>query len=249
MIAIKTANELETLREAGRISAAALRLGGEMLRDGVSTASIDRAMHEYILSQSATPSFLYYNGYPRSINISINDEVIHGIPKTARIIHNGDIVSIDVGACYHGYHGDNAATFAVGEVAPEALRLMDVTRESLKKAVEAAKPGNRVGDISAAVQKHVEQNGFSVIRDFVGHGVGRALHEEPEVPNFGRAGHGARLVAGMVIAIEPMVSAGGYAVDILDDGWTVVTRDHALAAHFENTIAITPNGAVILTAE
>lgn len=249
MVVLKTARELETLKEAGRISATALRIGGSMLRDGVSTAAVDDAMRAYIRSQHAEPSFLGYNGYPKSVNISINNEVIHGIPSAKRIVREGDIVSIDVGAHYKGYHGDNAATFAVGTVSDKAKRLLDVTRESLKRAVAAAVKGNRLGDISFAVQSYVEQNGFSVVRDFVGHGVGRELHETPEVPNFGKPGHGVRLMPGMVIAIEPMVNEKGYQVDILDDGWTVVTRDGGLSAHFEYTIAITDDKPVILTVE
>lgn len=249
MVSIKTAREIEALKEAGRISAAALRIGGEMLADGVTTARVDDAIRDYIRSQGAEPSFLGYSGYPKSANISINEEVIHGIPDNRTVIRNGDIVSIDVGAYYKGFHGDNAATFAVGDVSDEARRLMDVTKESLQRAVAVAVKGNRIGDISDAVQRYVEQNGFSVIRDFVGHGVGRELHEAPEVPNFGKPGHGVRLVPGMVIAIEPMVSAGAWQVDILDDGWTVVTQDKSLAAHYEYTIAITDHAPVILTAE
>lgn len=249
MVVLKTARELETLKEAGRISAAALRIGGSMLRDGIPTASVDDAMRDYIRSQGAEPSFLGYSGYPKSVNISINNEVIHGIPSKKRLIREGDIVSIDVGAHYKGYHGDNAATFAVGAVSDEAKRLIDVTRESLQQAVAAAVKGNRLGDIGFAVQSWVEQNGFSVVRDFVGHGVGRELHEAPEVPNYGKPGHGIRLVPGMVIAIEPMVTEKGHEVDILDDGWTVVTRDGGLSAHFEYTIAITDDQPVILTAE
>lgn len=249
MINIKTAREIESLKQAGQISAAALRIGGELLRDGVTTAHVDEAIRDYIRSQGAEPSFLNYNGYPGSTNISINNQVIHGIPDSKTVVREGDIVSIDVGAYYKGFHGDNAATFAVGAVSKEAQRLLDVTRESLKRAVAVAVKGNRIGDISHAVQGYVEQNGFSVVRAFVGHGVGRKLHEEPEVPNFGRPGHGVRLVPGMVIAIEPMVNAGGSEVDILDDGWTVVTRDGSLSAHFEYTIAITDHEPVILTTE
>lgn len=249
MVTIKTAREIETMKKAGRISAAALRIAGELVRDGVSTAYVDDAVREYILSKGATPTFLGYNGYPKTTNISINERVIHGIPDAKTIVKNGDIVSVDVGACFDGFHGDNAATFAVGEISDEARRIIEVTRGALKRGIAAAVKGNRVGDISDAVQRYVEDNGFSVVRDFVGHGVGRKLHEEPEVPNFGKAGHGPRLVPGMTIAIEPMVNAGTWQVDIRNDGWTVVTRDGRLSAHFENTILITDKEPVILTAE
>ena len=237
------------MREACRISAAALRVAGELIRPGVSTAFIDDEVRKYILSQGATPSFLRYNGFPNSACISINDEIIHGIPDEHRILAEGDIVSVDVGACKNGYHGDNAATFPVGAVAPEAQRLMDVTRESLQRALAVAVKGNRIGDIGHAVQSYVEENGFSVVRDYIGHGVGQKLHEEPEVPNYGRPGHGARLVPGMTIAIEPMVNAGGWQVEVLDNDWTVVTRDGSLSAHFEYTIAITDGAPLVLTAE
>ena len=249
MVAIKTAHEIAAMKKAGTIAAGALRVAREMLRDGVTTAHVDEAVREYILSKGATPTFLGYSGYPATTNISINDRVIHGIPSQSIAVRNGDIVSVDVGATYDGYVGDNAATFAIGETSDEAKKLIDVTREALAKGTAAAKKGNRIGDISAAVQSYVETNGFSVVRAFVGHGVGRKLHEEPEVPNFGTAGHGPRLVPGMTIAIEPMVNAGDCDVEILDDGWTVVTRDRSLSAHFENTILITDGGPVILTTE
>ena len=249
MIHVKTAKEIGDMREACRISAAALRVAGELIRPGVSTAFIDDEVRKYILSQGATPSFLRYNGFPKSACISINDEIIHGIPDEHRILAEGDIVSVDVGACKNGYHGDNAATFPVGAVAPEAQRLMDVTRESLQRALAVAVKGNRIGDIGHAVQSYVEENGFSVVRDYIGHGVGQKLHEEPEVPNYGRPGHGARLVPGMTIAIEPMVNAGGWQVEVLDNDWTVVTRDGSLSAHFEYTIAITDGAPLVLTAE
>ncbi len=249
MVTIKTARDIAAMREAGRISAGALRIARELLVDGVTTAHVDSEMEAYIRSQGATPSFLGYSGYPKTANISINNQVIHGIPNPKTVVRNGDIVSVDVGAIYKGFHGDNARTFAVGKISEEAQRLMDVTQEGLCRGIAMARKGNRVGDISDAVQRYVEQNGFSVVRDFVGHGVGRKLHEEPEVPNFGKPGHGLRLMPGMTIAIEPMVNAGGYAVEILDDGWTVVTCDGSLSAHFENTILITEGDPVILTAE
>ena len=249
MVTIKTAQEIAAMKKAGTIAASALRVARETLRDGVTTAHVDEAVREYILSKGATPTFLGYSGYPASTNISINDRVIHGIPSGSIVVKNGDIVSIDVGATYDGYVGDNAATFAIGEISNKARKLMDVTREALAMGISAAKMGNRIGDIGAAVQGCVEANGFSVVRAFVGHGVGRKLHEEPEVPNFGTAGHGPRLVPGMTIAIEPMVNAGDYDVEILDDGWTVVTRDRSLSAHFENTILITDSEPIILTVE
>ncbi len=249
MIVLKTEKELETMKEACRISAGALRVAENALKAGVSTAYIDDKVREYILSQGATPSCLNYEGFLKSTCISINNQVIHGIPSNKTIIKEGDIVSVDLCATYGGYIGDNAATFAVGKVSDEAQRLIDVTRESFFEALKVAYAGNRIGDISFAVQSYVEKHGFSVVRDFVGHGVGRSMHEEPEVPNYGRPGHGARLVPGMTIAIEPMVNAGGYGVDILDDDWTVVTKDGSLSAHYENTIAITNGDPVILTTE
>lgn len=246
MIALKNKHEMELMQAACRISAEALRVGGEMVRPGVTTAQIDKAIHRYISSQNATPSFLGYGGFPASACISLNNQVIHGIPGK-RVVQEGDIVSIDVGAYYKGFHGDNAATFPAGEISPETRKLLDVTRESLYKGIEAARAGNRVGDISWAVQSHCEAHGFGVVRNYVGHGVGRQLHESPEVPNFGCPGRGARLVPGMTIAIEPMINLGGWAVKVLPDGWTVLTMDGSLSAHFEHTVAITDNGAVILT--
>ncbi|MDL2232880.1 type I methionyl aminopeptidase [Ruminococcaceae bacterium OttesenSCG-928-L11] len=246
MIVLKTSSELELMRVACQISAQALVVGGEMVKPGVTTAQIDKAIHKFIKSQNAIPSFLGYNGFPASACISINDEVIHGIPG-GRVIQPGDIVSIDVGALYKGFNGDNAATFAAGEISPEAQRLMDVTRESLHMGIAAALSGNRVGDVSNAVQTYVEQYGFGIVREFVGHGVGKDMHEAPEVPNFGKAGRGPRLTAGMTIAIEPMINMGGGGVKMLSDGWTIKTADGSLSAHFEHTIAITDNGPAILT--
>lgn len=246
MVIVKTATELAMLREAGRVSAQALRVGGEAVAPGVTTREIDKLIHDYIILQGATPSFLNYNGYPASACISVNDEVIHGIPGD-RVLVEGDIVSIDVGACLNGYHGDNAATFPVGNVSEKARRLMDTTRESLELAIQQAVPGGRIGDISNAVQTYCEERGFTVVREYVGHGVGRNLHEDPEVPNFGRAGHGVRLVPGMVIAIEPMINAGSKYVRGDTDGWTVRTSDGEYSAHFEHTVAITKDGPIILT--
>ena len=247
MIVLKTARELELMREAGRISAMALKVAGEHIKPGVSTKDIDTVVHDYIVSEAAVPSFLGYGGFPGSACISVNNEVIHGIPKKTKVIQSGDIVSVDVGACIHGFHGDNAYTFPVGEISPEAQRLLDVTRQSLEIGVKAAVAGNRIGDIGHAVQTYVEENGMAVVKKFVGHGVGENLHESPDVPNYGRAGRGARLVPGMTIAIEPMVNATGENVKVLADGWTTVTTSGSLSAHFEYTIAITENGPVVLT--
>ncbi len=247
MIVLKTGRELELMREACRISAGALQVIGQAIEPGVSTAELDRMAEKYILSQGAEPNFKNYEGYPATACISINNAVIHGIPSHSKIIKSGDIVSVDLGAKIHGYHGDNAATFAAGDISPEAKRLIDTTRESLYEGIKMARAGGRIGDIGAAVQKYVESRGFSVVRDFVGHGVGTQLHEAPEVPNFGTPGRGIRLLPGMTIAIEPMVNAGRPDVKVLPDGWTVLTKDGSLSAHFEHTIAITADGPVIMT--
>lgn len=247
MVVLKTGRELSVMREACRISAGALKIAGAAVEPGVTTAELDEIAEKYILSQGGTPNFKNYEGYPATACISINNEVIHGIPSKKRKIEAGDIVSIDLGAKFDGYHGDNAATFACGDVSSEAKRLMDVTRESLYKGIAAAIPGGRIGDISHAVQSFVEARGFSVVREFVGHGIGTHLHEAPEVPNFGAAGHGIRLASGMTLAIEPMVNAGNYGVKVLPDGWTVLTRDGSLSAHFEHTVVITPDGPKIMT--
>ena len=212
----------------------------------MTTKELDKVIHDYIVSHGAKPSFLGYGGFPGSACISINDEVIHGIPGHRKICE-GDIVSVDVGAYINGYHGDSCKTFAVGQISDDAARLMKITEESLYKGIEQAVVGNRLGDISHAVEEHVVSNGMAVVKKYVGHGVGRELHESPEVPNFGKAGHGPRLVAGMVIAIEPMVNLVGEDVKVLPDGWTVLTKSGSLSAHFEHTVAITPDGPVILT--
>ena len=246
MINVKSSRDLQLMREACIISARALRLGGEAVQPGVTTGEIDRLIRQYIEKMGAKPSFLGYGGFPASACISINETVIHGIPGN-RVIREGDIVSIDVGAQLNGFHGDNAATFAAGKVTAEAQALMDATRESLYEGIKAATAGNRVGDIGAAVQRYVEMRGYSVVRQFVGHGVGTHLHEDPSVPNFGTPGRGPKLLPGMTLAIEPMVNAGTHEVSILGDGWTTVTRDGRLSAHFEHTVAITPDGPVILT--
>ncbi len=247
MVIVKTAREITLMKDACRISANALRVAGEYVKPGVTTYEIDRRVREYIEKQGAKPSFLGYGGFPASACISVNNVVIHGIPSKKQVLKEGDIVSVDVGAFYNGYHGDNAYTYACGEVSEAARSLMDVTRISLEKGIEAALAGNRVGDIGSAVQKYVEARSYSVVRDFVGHGVGAKLHEDPSVPNFGTAGRGVRLLPGMTIAIEPMVCEGSYEVEVLDDEWTTVTMDGKLAAHYENSIAITPDGPVILT--
>ena len=247
MIVLKTAREIAIISEACRISAGALKLAGEAVEPGVTTEEIDRIAEKYIRSQGAVPNFKGYNGFPGTACISINNEVIHGIPSKKRVIKEGDIVSIDLGACFEGYHGDNAATFAAGDVSEQAKLLMAVTKESLYKGISKALAGNRIGDIASAVQQHVESNPFSVVREYVGHGVGTKLHEAPEVPNFGKPGRGVRLMPGMTIAIEPMVNAGDYDVKVMPDGWTVLTRDGSLSAHFEHTVAITADGPKILT--
>lgn len=247
MIVLKTGRELSIMREACRISAGALQSAGKAVEPGVSTAELDKLAEEYILSQGGKPNFKNYHGYPATACISINNEVIHGIPSSKRILKQGDIVSIDLGAEFGGYHGDNAATFACGDISPEAKRLMDITEQSLYKGIAAAVSGGRIGDIGHAVQSFVEANGYSVVRKFIGHGIGTKLHEEPEVPNFGTQGRGIRLVPGMTLAIEPMVNAGGSDVRILPDGWTVLTTDGSLSAHFEHTVVITADGPKIMT--
>ncbi len=247
MIVLKTSRELAIMREAGRISAMALKVAGEAVEPGVSTWEIDRVARKYIESQGAVPSFLGYGGFPASACISVNNVVIHGIPSKRQIVKAGDIVSIDIGAMFEGFNGDNAYTFPCGDIAPQAQRLLDATRESLYEGIKQAKAGNRLGDIGSTVQRYVEARGYSVVRDFVGHGVGAKLHEDPSVPNYGTPGRGVRLLPGMTIAIEPMVNQGGYEVQVQKDGWTTVTRDGKLSAHFEHTVAITPDGPVILT--
>ena len=248
MIRIKSAREIQLMRRAGKITAAARALAGKMVAPGVTTLQIDRAVHDFIVSQGAAPTFLGYGGYPANLCISINDQVIHGIPDKNTVIREGDVVSIDVGATKDGYVGDCAATFIAGRAKDqEAEKLVSVTRQSFFEGIKFARPGFRVSDIGSAIQQYVEANGFSVVREYVGHGVGREMHEEPEVPNFGKPGHGPRLVRGMVIAVEPMVNAGGWPVKVLKDGWTVVTQDGSLSSHYENTILITDGEPEILT--
>lgn len=247
MIVLKTKRELDLMREACRISANALKEAGKAVQPGVSTQEIDDIVRKYIQGQGATPSFLGYGGFPASACISVNDVVIHGIPSKKQILKSGDIVSVDVGAFIEGFHGDNAYTFACGDISKEAEALLKATEESLYEGIKQAVAGNRVGDIGNAVQRYVEDRSYSVVRDFVGHGVGAKLHEDPSVPNYGTAGRGVRLLPGMTIAIEPMIVAGKHNVKVLDDDWTTVTVDGSLAAHFEHTVAITPNGPVIMT--
>ena len=246
MISLKSPREIECMRRAGRPTAQARALAGSLVRPGVTTHEIDTAVRKFIESHGAKPSFLGYGGFKGSACISINEEVIHGIPGP-RELKEGDIVSVDVGAYLDGFHGDCAATFPCGEVSPEALELIRVTEQSFWEGIKLARAGNRVFDISHAVQQYVESHGCSVVRDFVGHGVGAKLHEAPEVPNFGPAGHGPRLQPGMTIAVEPMVCAGDWRVKVLKDGWTTVSADGSLTAHYENTILITDSEPEVLT--
>ena len=248
MIIVKTPEQIKLMRIAGRITGEALLLGGEMVKPGVSTKQIDDKIRHYIEKCGTKPSFLGYGGFPGSACISINQEIIHGIPSSHRIIEEGDIVKIDVGAYIHGFHGDSANTFPCGNVSEEAKKLIAVTKRSWELGAEAAgKEGARIGDIGAAVDGYVVANGFSTVKKYVGHGVGEDLHEDPNVPNFGTAGRGARLCRGMVIAIEPMVNVGRPEVKELADNWTVVTKDGSLSAHYEHTIALTADGVEVLT--
>ena len=247
MIVLKTSRELSLMKEACRISAGALKVIEQAVEPGITTGELDRIAEKYILSQGAKPNFKGYHGYPATACISINNEVIHGIPSVKRKINAGDIVSVDLGATINGYHGDNAATFAVGDISTEAKRLIDTTRESLYEGIKMARAGGRIGDISYAIQSYVEARGFSVVRDFVGHGIGNEMHEDPQIPNYGKPGKGPRLQAGMTLAIEPMICQGSYEVDVLLDDWTAVTVDGGLAAHYENTVVITDGEPELLT--
>ncbi len=234
------------MKQAGRITGEALALAGESLKPGMTTKQLDTIIRHHIERSGAKPSFLGYGGFPGSACISINNEVIHGIPSD-RVIEEGDIVKVDVGAYYKGFHGDSANTFAIGKVSDEAMKLIEVTKESFWKGIAEAKPGNRIGDIGYAIQSYVEENGFSVVRKYIGHGVGEELHESPDVPNFGTRGRGVRLCAGMTIAVEPMVNIGSPEVSETKDKWTVVTADGSLSAHYEHSIAITDDGVIVLT--
>ncbi len=247
MVVIKTARELSKMKDACRISAEALCVAGEAVKPGVTTYEIDTIVRKYIEKQGAVPSFLGYGGFPASACISVNNVVIHGIPSKKQVLKEGDIVSVDVGAYYEGFHGDNAYTFPCGKISAEAQALLDATKESLYEGINKALAGNRIGDIGNAVQRYVEARSYSVVRDFVGHGVGAKLHEDPSVPNYGTPGRGVRLIPGMTIAIEPMVNQGTFEVRVLDDEWTTVTKDGKLSAHFEHTVAITQNGPQIMT--
>jgi methionyl aminopeptidase len=247
VIELKSNREIALMRRAGHILADVMeRLRGSV-KSGMSTRDIDEDVEDFIVAQGATPAFKGYRGFPATVCISINDEVVHGIPSAHRRIKEGDIVGLDLGCIVEAYYADCAFTLAVGDVPPQVQKLLDVTRESLDRAIEECRPGRRLSDVSHAVQSHVEAEGFAVVRAFVGHGIGRALHEDPQVPNFGDPGRGPQLQPGMVLAIEPMVTMGSWEVRILDDGWTAVTRDGSLAAHFEHTIAITETGPEVLT--
>lgn len=247
MITIKSKSEIEKMRVAGKITGDALKVIEKHIRPGISTAELDKIAYDFIKKQGATPSFLHYNGFPGSICASPNTWVVHGIPSKNIVLKEGDIISIDMGACKDGYHGDAARTYAVGKISDEAQRLIDVTKQSFFEGIKFATHGAKIGDVSAAIQEYVEKNGYSVVRDLVGHGIGKNLHEDPSVPNFGKSGKGPRLAAGMTIAVEPMVNSGDYDVVVLDDDWTVETEDGSLSAHYENTILITRGECEILT--
>ena len=249
MIELKSAREIGLMRRAGHILAEVMERLGLSVKPGMSTLEIDEDVEEFIRAKGAIPAFKGYRGFPATVCISINDEVVHGIPSAHRRIKEGDIVGLDLGCIVEGYYADSAFTLAVGDVPPQVQKLLDVTRESLDRAIDECRPGRRLSDVSHAVQSHVEAGGFAVVRAFVGHGIGRALHEDPQVPNFGDPGRGPQLRPGMVLAIEPMVTMGSWEVRILDDGWTAVTRDGSLAAHFEHTIAITDAEPEVLTSK
>lgn len=246
MITIKSPYEIECMRAAGKVCGLALDAAGEMIKPGVTTRDVDMTVRKVIAEHHMKPSFLGYGGFPAAACVSVNDEVIHGIPGS-KVIKDGDLVKVDVGAIYKGYHGDTARTFICGKASEEAERLVAVTRQSFYEGIKFAREGHKLTDISHAIQAYCEENGYSVVRKFVGHGVGAELHEDPEVPNFGEPGHGPRLRAGMTIAIEPMVNAGTYGVRVLSDGWTVLTIDHKLSAHYEHTVLITDGDPVLLT--
>lgn len=247
MIILKSAKEIDLMKESGKIAARALKLAGEAVAPGVTTEYIDELVGKYLVSQGATSSSLGYGGFPKNCCISVNNEVIHGISSDKKILKNGDIVSIDICSKFKGFHTDNAYTFPCGEVSKNAEDLMAATKESLYAGIKAAKVGSRIGDISSAVERYVTSRGYSVVKEFVGHGVGAQLHEDPSVPNYGRAGHGPRLIAGMTIAIEPMINEGTEKVNVSNDDWTVTTADGKLSAHFEKTVAITADGPIIIT--
>ncbi len=247
MISLKNSAQLTAMKDAGRITGEALLVARDMVRPGVTTYEIDMALRRHIERCGAKPAFLGYNGFPASACISINDEVIHGIPSKKRVLREGDIVKIDTGATYHGYVGDSARTIPVGQVSEEAMRLIQTTRDSFFAGIEALKVGNRLGDVGSAIDTLVRANGFSTVKRYVGHGIGTNMHEAPDVPNFGTPGRGPRLCAGMTLAIEPMVNVGTFEVKEMPDGWTVKTMDGSLSAHYENTVALTSEGVLILT--
>lgn len=247
MVILKTPEQIRYMKRAGEITGGALLCARDIIRPGISTAEIDKAVRAYIESHGAKPSFLGYGGFPGSACVSVNEQVIHGIPSKKKILQEGDIVKIDVGACFCGYHGDSARTFPVGKISANAQRLIETTEKAFRAGVAQAIPGNRIGDIGFAVQSCAEGAGYGVVRQYVGHGVGSHLHEEPDVPNYGTAGRGCRLYSGMTIAIEPMINEGTKEVEVLPDGWTVVTADGRLSAHYEHTVAILANGPVCLT--
>ena len=247
MITIKSAKQVEKMRASAQITKETLDLLEQHIKPGVTTAQLDKLAHDYIISRGGKPNFLNYNGFPGSICTSINDEVVHGIPSKRAVLKEGDIISVDMGTVLDGWHSDAARTFPVGKISAEAQKLIDVTRESFFEGMKYLKHGAKLGDASSAIQKYVESHGYSVVRDLVGHGIGTQLHEDPSVPNFGIAGKGVKLAAGMTIAVEPMVNAGHYKVCVLDDDWTIVTEDVSLSAHYENTVLITKDGYEILT--
>lgn len=247
MIILKSQLEIEEMRKAGKIVALAHEVIRQHIKPGISTLELDQIAEEVIREHGAIPAFKGYHGFPGSICASINKEVVHGIPSRGRILKDGDIISVDIGSLINGYYGDSAKTYAVGNISDEANKLIEVTRESFYEGLKYCKVGYRLSDVSHAIQKYVEDNGFSVVRDFVGHGIGTSMHEEPQIPNYGKPGKGPRLAKGMVLAIEPMVNVGEYDVIVLDDDWTVETLDGSLSAHYEHTIAITDDEPIILT--
>lgn len=247
MITIKSAKQVEKMRASAKITKETLDLLEQHIKPGVTTAQLDKIAYDYIISKGAKPNFLNYNGFPGSVCTSVNDEVVHGIPSKKQVLKEGDIISVDMGAVLDGWHSDAARTFGVGKISDEAQKLIDVTRESFFEGLKYLKHGAKLGDVSSAIQQYVEAHGYGVVRDLVGHGIGTSLHEDPSVPNFGKAGHGVKLAAGMTLAIEPMVTMGHYKVCVLDDDWTVVTDDGSLAAHYENTVVVTKDGYEILT--
>ena len=247
MISIKSAKQIEKMRESCKLTKELFLILEDKVKPGITTKELDTIAYNFYKKHGATPNFLNYNGYPATICASVNDEVVHGIPSNKMILRDGDIISIDMGCILDGWHSDAARTFGVGKISDEAQKLIDDTKESFFKGIEVIKHGVKLGDVSHTIETFFEERGYGVVRDLVGHGIGKELHESPEVPNFGKAGHGVRLAAGMTLAIEPMVTAGDYHVNVLDDDWTVVTRDGSLAAHYENTVVITRDGCEILT--